>query len=300
MNMSRHHHRLNSIYEIAGFSKQSHCQYMERRKEDEQKANQVINAILMVREFHSLMGLKKIYKLISPNWIGRDRFIEIGMEHGYGIKKIKNYQRTTFSSKSAWFVNLTAGLPITGINQVWVSDITYYRIGDVFYYLTFIEDVYSRRILGYLAHPNLRAEANCRALEGALKVRRGADLNGLIHHSDRGTQYSSNEYLKILSDNKIAVSMCNSVYENSHIERVNGIIKNEYLQPQSINSYDELKGKLDKAVKLYNEERPHWSLNCYSPNHYESELNNIHIDKRNVMMLYSEPNKYYVQQPLFN
>ena len=128
MNMSRHHHRLNSIYEIAGFSKQSHCQYMERRKEDEQKANQVINAILMVREFHSLMGLKKIYKLISPNWIGRDRFIEIGMEHGYGIKKIKNYQRTTFSSKSAWFVNLTAGLPITGINQVWVSDITYYRI----------------------------------------------------------------------------------------------------------------------------------------------------------------------------
>ena len=300
MNKSRHNHSIDKLYEIAGFSKQAHMQYMKRRERDEKIAVLVVNSILEVRTMHSIMGLKKIHGLLSPDWIGRDRFISIGMDNGLGINKPKSYQRTTYSCKSAWFTNLTAGLMITGINQVWVSDITYYRIGDIFYYLTFIEDVYSRRILGFVAHTNLEAKANCKALEAALSERSGCDLRGLIHHSDRGSQYVSNIYLKILSTHGIGVSMCDSVYENSHIERVNGIIKSEYLNNYMIKSFPELKSNLEKAVRMYNEERPHWSLQCITPCGYEKELEKIPMNEREVMMIYSGPRKYDLQQTLFN
>ena len=300
MNLSRHHHKLDNLYEIAGFTKQAHMQYMKRREKDEQIATLVVNAIQEVRALHNMMGLKKIYNLLLPDKIGRDRFISIGMDNGLGIKKQKSYQRTTYSCKSAWFTNLTAGLEITDINQVWVSDITYYRVGNVFYYLTFIEDVYSRRILGYVAHHNLSAEANCRALEAALAERAGANLNRLIHHSDRGTQYVSNKYLKILSTHEIAASLCDSVYENSHIERVNGIIKIEYLNCSEIKSYDELKSKLKRAVRLYNEDRPHWSLDCKTPCDYEKLLVDIPMNERKTMTIFSGPKKYGLQHTLFN
>jgi putative transposase len=300
LNTGRHQHKLKNIYEVSGISKQAHMQYMKRRTADEAITRLVVNSILEIRAMHNIMGLKKIYNLLTPDWIGRDRFIEIGMEYGLGIKMERSFQRTTFSTKSAWFGNLTAGLHITGINQVWVSDITYFRVGDVFYYLTFIVDVYSRRILGYIASTDLRAEANCLVLKSAISVRANNNLKGLIHHSDRGSQYSSNVYLKLLSEHKIAVSMCDSVYENTHVERVNGIIKNEYLSQQSIKSFNDLKNRLKQAVRIYNELRPHWSLNCMSPVVYEENLINVALDQRKVEMIYSEPKKYYVQQSFFN
>lgn len=295
-NKGVHRHKLKHIYDVSGISKQAHNQYMERRAGDEAKSRMVLNAIIEMRKMHPIMGLKKIYSNLTLDGIGRDKFIEIGIEYGLGIKIPKSYQRTTYSTKSAWFGNLTAGLPITGINQVWTSDITYFRVGDIFYYLTFILDVYSRRILGYVASPNLRAEANCHALKSAIAARGKINLHGLIHHSDRGSQYSSNDYLKILSDNKIAASMCNSVYENTHIERVNGIIKNEYLVHKSIKTLIALQKALEQAVSLYNEERPHWSLNCLTPVQYEENLINVPLMERKEIIIYSEPKKYYVQQ----
>lgn len=299
MNRDKHNHKLDNLYDVAGFSKQAHSQYMERRAKDEYKVQQVISSILEVRTLHSIMGLKKIYKLLSPDWIGRDSFIGIGVEYGLGIHRLRSYQRTTFSTKSNWFSNLTAGLEITDINQVWVGDTTYFRIADVFYYLTFIEDVYSRRILGYVAYPNLRAEANCIAMNMALKVRSGSDLRGLIHHSDRGSQYVSNIYLQILSKNKIAVSLCESVFENTHVERVNGIIKNEYLKTQSINTFEKLKSKLNESVKLYNEERPHWNLDCMTPCDFENDLSKIKIEDRKILKIFSITKKQYFQHQLF-
>jgi len=300
MNTDRHYHKLKNIYQVSGLSKQSHMQYMNRRAGDEEVERIVLSSILEIRQMHNMMGLKKIYSLLSPDRIGRDRFIRIGVENGLGIKLIKSFHRTTFSTKSAWFGNLTVDLPITGINQVWVSDITYFRVGETFYYLTFIVDVYSRRILGYIASPNMRAEANCTALKAAFSERAESSLTGLIHHSDKGSQYTSDMYLKLLSQNQIKVSMCNSVYENTHMERVNGIIKNEYLHQKSIKSFKDLQKELKRAVWLYNEERPHWKLKLMPPARYEDYLCKIAIELREVMILYSEPKKYYVQQSIFN
>jgi transposase InsO family protein len=289
------------VYEISGISKQSHYQYMKRRKLEDAKEELVVSSILEVRTMHTMMGLKKIYMLLQPEMVGRDHFIEIGMAYGLGIKIARSYQRTTFSTKSAWFINLASGIEIKGINRVWVSDITYYRLGDTFYYLTFIVDVYSRRILGYEASTSLHAEANCKALRAAIKERSGSNLDRLIHHSDRGSQYISDKYLKILSDNGIAVSMCNSVYENTHMERVNGIIKNEYLNVnQKIKTFNDLKKYLKRAVDLYNGERPHWSLGAISPISYEEKIRNIEICNRESLTLYSENSNYYIQQTLFD
>jgi putative transposase len=298
--MGRHHHKLDNLYEVAGFTKQAHRQYMLRRAKDEQIAGLVINSISKIREIHNLMGLKKIYKLISPDWIGRDRFIDIGVYYGLGIKRIRSYQRTTFSCKSACFSNLTAGQLIRDINRVWVSDITYYRVGEIFYYITLIEDLYSRRIVGYVASTNLRADGNCKALRMALSLRAGSNLKGLIHHSDRGVQYVSNEYLRILSENKIAVSMCDNVYENAHIERANGIIKNEYLKFKTIKTIEELSKELKEVVRLYNEERPHWKLDMKTPVEYEEWLNSIPLDKREELVLYKDKKRVAIQGILFN
>jgi hypothetical protein len=295
-----HHHKLENIYKISDISKQGHIQYMTRRNASKELEYLVINLILEVRSMHNVMGLKKIHKLLSPEGISRDRFISIGVEYGLGIKIPRSYQRTTYSTKSSCFSNIAAISPITNINQVWVSDITYFRVGEKFYYLTFIEDVYSRRILGYTAYPSLEAEANCIALKMAIKARKGSDLRGLIHHSDKGSQYISNKYLQILTDNKIAVSMCNSVYENTHMERLNGIIKNEYLENITINNYQDLQRELKKVVILYNENRPHWGIECKSPLQFEEELPNISLDKRKELTLYLDKSEHYVQESLFD
>ena len=225
MNKDKHSYTLKSLYSVAGFSKQAHSKYLSRRRLQEDQSFLVYNLILEVRRLHPQMGLKKIYELLRPDWIGRDKFIEIGMFYGLGIKAFRSYHRTTFSNKSNWFLNLTSDCAIRDINKIWSSDITYFSVNDRFFYITFIMDVYSRRILGAIAWDSLEAKANCESLKMALKGRLSYDLRGLIHHSDRGVQYTSNAYLQILKDNGIAVSMCSNVYENTHIERVNGIIK---------------------------------------------------------------------------
>jgi putative transposase len=287
------------IYEVSGISKQSHWQYMQRRKLDSEKEFMAINSILDVRSLHPSMGLKKIYYLLAPDWIGRDRFIEFGVSNGLEVKQVKNYARTTFSNKSACFINLLAGLVIKDINIVWVSDITYFKIGQDFFYITFIEDIYSRRILGYHAGSDLRAENNCKALEMAFKNRNGMDLSSLIHHSDKGTQYTSDKYLRMLLDRSIRVSMCGNVFENSHMERTNGIIKNEYLIHYKINSLKDLRYYLQKAVNLYNDERPHWNLFRKPPLKYEQDLQSIGYEERQEMKIYTTDATIELQESMF-
>lgn len=296
---------MKEILEIAGFSRQAHSQYMERRGVDEEIAQIVISSVIEARGMHPVMGLKKIYYLFKPDYIGRDRFIEIGVINGMAIQRLRSYQRTTFSNRYAQYKNLTVDLSILDINQVFVSDITYFRVGDVFYYLTFLMDVFSRRILGYVAYPTLEAKANCIALNMALDERQGMNLDKLIHHSDRGVQYTSNAYLNILKARKIRVSMCESVFENSHIERVNGIIKNEYLTNWKIQDFRTLKKCLKEAVNSYNNERPHWSIGTVPPVKYELELKKIALSERKPLVMFSNDgrkinNNYYDQFSLFN
>ena len=241
-----------------------------------------------VREIHPGMGLRTMYDMLAPEGIGRDGFIALGLQEGFRLKSIEKQTRTTYSVKSSRYKNLLGGVEFTGINELWSSDITYFFCLDQFFYIVFIMDVYSRRIIGYSIADNMRAENNVAALEMALKARGINDYNqGLIHHSDKGTQYASDNYTALLEHHGVRISMCNEVYENTHIERVNDTIKNQYLKRMEINNSKELNKKLNEVIKTYNETRPHQSLKKMSPAEYENDLNQIQKEKRRKMIIYT-------------
>lgn len=208
-----------------------------------------------LREEHPGCGVEKMYYILKPDFIGRDKFIEEFMALGYRVKQIRNYHRTTIPTHIR-YPNLIEGLVVSGPNMVWQSDITYFKVKDKFYYIVFIIDVYSRKIVGYQVTDHMRKEANLKAFKMAIADRQAPR----IHHSDRGSQYASREYRGLLKSHGVEVSMGLIAQDNAYAERVNGVIKNEYLRKKSIQSFYQLKLELKNAVKNYNERRVHRSL----------------------------------------
>lgn len=214
--------------------------------------------------------------------IGRDKVESILLNNGFRIKRIKAYHKTT---KRGYFVfsNLIKDLNINNLNQVWVSDITYYYMVEkgkvTHYYLTFIMDLFTRRILGFAVSDNLITESTTLpAMQMALKTRnitQKEDISGLIFHSDGGGQYADKSFLSLLQYYEIRSSMGKEAYENPNSERINGTMKNDYLLPWDVNSYCQLNLLTSKAVRLYNEERPHSSLKGLSPVEFERMLNKL-------------------------
>ncbi len=280
---------LNSLYRVAGVTKQAVSQQFKRDTLFYYNVSVLIPFVDLLRKEHPGCGLEKIYYTLNPEFIGRDRFIEIFMELGYRVKKKRNYIRTTYSVASK-YNNLIEGLSINNKNRIWQSDITYYYVGNRFYYLVFILDVYTKVILAYRASDNLRAEANIIALKMALATQ-GTSVKGLIHHSDRGSQYIENNYISLLTRNFIQISMGNKAQENAYAERVNGIIKNEYLKYKNIESLKNLKRELKKSVIHYNYKRKHRSLpEWMTPMEFDNYLLNLEHKKRPVITIFNHNN----------
>jgi len=181
------------------------------------------------------------------------------MELGYRVKFPKNFIKTT-KPGSYKCENLIEGMLLNGINQVVQSDITYIWIQGTFYYAVFIVDVFSKRITGHQVSNHMRVEANLKALKQLIKLRGDQAMTGLIHHSDRGSQYGSLAYRKLLNKTKSLLSMGISAQQNAYAERVNGIIKNEYLTYWAIPDLTTLKRKVKQAVNHYNLKRIHKHL----------------------------------------
>ena len=234
------------------------------------------------------MGLRSMYETYEPTGIGRDGFIALGLRNGFRIRAVHKTVRTTFSVKSNRYTNLLEDKRFTDVNQIWTSDITYFKIGEETYYIVFIMDVYSRRILGYSVADNMRAEQNMIALQMALDLRGKVNYNQkLIHHSDKGGQYISDDYTELLEEYGIRISLCNIVYENAHIERVNGIIKNQYLYRWKITNFHQLRKKLRDAVSAYNFEKQHRSLKKLTPVDFEELIKNIPVEQREELIIYT-------------
>lgn len=261
---------MSCLYEIVGISRQAHYKQAEHLKKKQIMESTSVDQVLQVRKAHPRMGLRKIYHMLQPEGIGRDHFEQIMIDRGLGIRPQRNFRKTTYPHPSLRYPSLIEGLDITAINQLWVSDITYFYTGKEFYYICFITDVYSRRVVGYAASHHLKASLNMQALKMAFESQKGKDLFGLIHHSDRGTQYCSKQYTTMLRSKGIQISMGNKAWENAHAERINGIIKNEYLFNFKPEDVINLQKELKTVVELYNKQRPHWSLpNRLSPEKFE-------------------------------
>ena len=273
---------------LCHISRQAHYQWLQRLVHEKQQEVLYIGMMEQAREIHPGMGLRTMYDMLVPEGIGRDGFIALGLQEGFRLKSIDKQTRTTYSIKSSRYKNLLGGVEFIDINELWSSDITYFFCLNQFFYIVFIMDVYSRRIIGYSIADNMRAENNVAALKMALKARGVNDYNlRLIHHSDKGTQYASDSYTQLLEAHGIRISMCNEVYENTHIERVNDTIKNQYLKRMEINNRRELEKKLDEVIKTYNETRPHQSLKKRSPIEYENDLKQIEKENRKKMTIYT-------------
>jgi transposase InsO family protein len=234
-----------------------------------------------VRKDHPGMNLRDLYRLIKPDFIGRDAFEAYFMSMGYGVKMKKAFRRTTDSSGVIRFDNLVDGFKLDGVNQIWVSDITYYRIGENFYYLTFIMDMYSRMIVGYSVSRYLRTVyTTIPAIVRAIKARKDVALHGLVFHSDGGGQYYSNEFTQLTAKVGIINSMGISCYENPNAERLNGIIKNNYLKHYAPINFEQLVKMTDKAVCMYNTQKPHGALKKMNPAAFENKIKEMFKEKR--------------------
>lgn len=279
---------MTALYHAAGISKAGHRKAVKRLVELDNRVITYVGFIDLIRQDHPLMGLRAMYTQFQPPGIGRDAFIALGMQQGYRLRQPHNPMITTRAVKSARFTNLLVDKKVTGVNQVWVSDLFYYPCQGDHYYGVLIMDVYSRRIVGYSMADNMMAEQTLLALTRALTLRGVTDYNGhLIHHSDRGSQYVSNLYTDTLDEAGIQISMCATVLENAHAERVNGTIKNQYLAGMDTSTPRRLIVAMDKAVSSYNN-RAHLSLSGMTPIGYETYLKGVRKGDREEMIIFTE------------
>jgi len=295
---------LNQLYSCIGITKQAVHQYEMRQREFDGKVSILISEVDKLKDEHPGCGVEKMYYTLKPDFIGRDRFIDLFMNLGYRVKYSKNYRKTTYTSKFAKYRNLIEGLLIYRPNQVWQSDITYIRVGDYFFYAVFIIDVYTKKIVGYCVSDSLRAEANVRALKMASKE------NGypFFHHSDRGSQYIYEEYTRMLETNGTLISMCDTALDNAYAERINQTIKSEYLDYWKPKNITNLKSQVKKAVLNYNNKRIHNHLGRKTPVKFEKEVLCLPVHRRPMAMIYadgqskmdgtSSPTPFYAQKDL--
>ena len=261
---------MNQLYKTANISKQAVYQYHKRQKVFDEKTFSLIIEADELRKEHPGCGVEKMYRTLNPDFIGRDRFVNLLMNLGYRLKKNRNYRRTTFST-NLYYPNLIKGKEINAPNEIWQSDITYIEVGKRFYYVVFIIDVYTKKIVGYNVSDSLRAEANVKALKMALKMNKAPR----IHHSDRGSQYIYKPYIELLKSNNSLISMGLIAQDNAYAERINRTIKEEYIEYWKPKDYQQLKRYISKAVNNYNSKRGHQNINNMAPIEFENYWNNL-------------------------
>ena len=249
----------------------------------------IIQQVKSIRKNHRRIGTRKLYEMIQPFLlehrikIGRDALFDLLSSNHLLVRKRKRRIQTTNSYH--WlrkYPNLIRDFVPTAPNQLWVSDITYWKLNTGEHlYISFITDAYSHRIVGYHVAETLEAIESIQALKMALSDLGSESHFHLTHHSDRGIQYCSAAYVKLLQDYNIQISMTENgdPLENAIAERVNGIIKDEYLETYDINNIKDAKQLLKAVVNLYNTERPHMSIGNLTPNHIHRSKTKIKTEK---------------------
>ncbi len=258
---------------LFGVSRQSIYQYIARQNQRTDELSIVKDLVDEWRKLMPRLGGKKLYLLIKPKLIaheiklGRDNFFAYLRRHGLLVKPVKRYTKTTFSHhRFRKHPNLFLDFKLERPNQAYVSDITYVESNEGVHYLSLVTDAYSRKIVGHHLSKDMSAKSVVKALRNAKKHRFDKE-ESLIHHSDRGTQYCSDTYQKELKKQKIEPSTTDGgdCYQNALAERINGILKQEFLLFKC-KTFIELKKLIDESVMIYNQYRPHLNLDMKTPN----------------------------------
>jgi transposase InsO family protein len=264
---------LSRFCRLLGVTRQAYYQHFWQEEFIGIEQDLVLQEVHKIRSRHRHMGGRKLYEILQPYFLehhikmGRDALFNLLESNHLLVRRRKRRVYTTQSFH--WlrkYPNLIKNQPLTKPNQLWVSDITYWRIGCGYVYISLITDAFSHKIVGYHVADTLETVQTLEALRMAVQDL-PLDHQGLTHHSDRGIQYCSNEYVQILQHHSIQISMTENSdpRENAIAERVNGILKEEYLYDYSVQTLSQAKPVLDFAINLYNVERPHMSCNYKTP-----------------------------------
>lgn len=255
---------------LVGYTRQAYYKRNGREEREAVKKEIVIQEVMRIRSVQKRIGVKKLHHMLGGLLaeheieMGRDGFYDLLREHSLLVRKRRvRKPRTTISGPWKRYPNLIRDYQPTAANQVWVSDITYVRVGEGFAYLSLVTDAYSRKIVGHSLYRDLSARGCVAALRMAL--RSNPDRVALIHHSDRGLQYYSAAYMKVLGSHiRISMTEKSDPLENAIAERVNGILKDELLEKR-FDSFREARERIDEAVSTYNHQRPHLSVDMLTP-----------------------------------
>jgi len=264
---------LTTITHCFGLKRDAYYKYKSRADKRLIQEQQIVKLVSRKRKSLPREGVRKLIRSLDNEFynanlkVGRDTLFKVLRKHNMLTLRKKTSARTTNSYHRFYkYNNIIKDLEVSRANQVWVSDITYIRTVKGFCYLALITDMYSRKIVGYDISDSLELKGCVRALNKA--VYQAKNIKHLIHHSDRGIQYCSNQYTQILKRKKIDISMTeeNHCYENAMAERVNGILKDEFYLDQTFDSVAHAKRAAKNAINLYNEIRLHLSLDYKTPN----------------------------------
>jgi transposase InsO family protein len=302
--MKERHEKLSIITLCTWFciSRQAYYQHEWNLTEEVFQSGLLFDEVKAIRKRHNRMGGRKLHELVRPFMeankikMGRDGFYGFLSCHGLLVRSRQRRIKTTNSFH--WlkkYPNLIIDFVPSKPNELWVSDITYWKIKDRWFYISLITDAFSRKIVGYHLSENLHSEETCKALEMAFTGLKKDKIEPeqLIHHSDRGAQYCSSSYTNKLKKRNIKISMTQSgdPLENAIAERVNGIIKDEYLLNYKCDNIKEARKQLDMAVSLYNKERPHSSIGNLIPEFVHNNFDQI--PKEKIKKLWKN---YYVKE----
>jgi len=265
---------METLCGLFGKSKQAYYKHKRKSFNELEVEKEVLSIVATYRSDMPLIGGLKLYHLThyvlkDALGMGRDKFLNLLHRHKLIIPPRKTHHTTNSNHVYFKYPNLVKELVVTHVNQLWVCDITYiYTTDDKFCYLHLVTDAFSRMIIGYVLSPTLEAKYTIDALEQAINHAGSGNLCGTIHHSDRGVQYCCDEYITRLKDHHIRISMTedSNPTDNGMAERVNGIIKNEFLDPKPTpKNLSEAWQLISQAVHTYNTLRPHLSLEMRTP-----------------------------------
>jgi putative transposase len=263
---------IGTLCELFGKSRQAYYQQAKYNYKEVVKADIILKLVHKQRKLMPRIGGRKLLyllreKLPEDMTLGRDEFFDLLRDNHLLVKKRIYRVRTTYSNH--WlhkYPNLVKDFIPDRAHRLWVSDITYLETSQGFIYLFLITDAYSRKIVGWSLGDTLEAKHAVTALRMALR-QLPAHVTDIFHHSDRGVQYCSAEYVKILRKRNIKISMTENgdPLENAIAERINGILKTEWINDLSLNDKQLAVREIDKIIKIYNISRPHGSINMMTP-----------------------------------
>lgn len=296
------HRCVNELCLLLGFSRQSYYQGIKFVQQKAYEANIIIEEVLRYRKKMKRMGTRKLlgemHGFLATHGfkIGRDTMYDLLEERGLLVRKRKRRGPITTLSKHRFkrYPNLIRDFIPTEPNQLWVSDITYIHLSNAFAYLSLVTDAYSHKIVGFYLNKDLTAQGSVSALNMALSG--NVERTGLIHHSDRGVQYCCDEYVSVLQDEDIKISMTEKgdPLENAIAERVNGILKQELLE-EEFPDFSTAKKEIAIACSTYNYLRPHSSIDHLKPAEAHQKKGEI---KKRWKNYYSKKKEIKLEEPI--